>query len=133
VAAAQDNSDKRDAGGFAACAQCPSFTVISWLMDEPKRAEIDSFTEPTVLEFGAPWCGYCQAAQADIASVMKHHPTVRHIKIEDGKGRPLGRSFRVKLWPTLIYLEKGVEKGRVTRPNNAAEIEAIFTPDRIAS
>ncbi|HTU68140.1 MAG TPA: thioredoxin family protein [Steroidobacteraceae bacterium] len=96
-------------------------------MNEPTRQEVDAFTEPTVLEFGATWCGYCQGAQADIARVMKSHPGVRHIKVEDGKGRPLGRSFRVKLWPTLVYLENGVEKGRVVRPDDAAAIEAIFT------
>jgi thioredoxin 1 len=95
-------------------------------MDEPTRQEIDAIAEPTVLEFGATWCGYCQGAQADIASVMKNHPTVRHIKVEDGKGKPLGRSFRVKLWPTLVYLERGVEKGRVVRPDGPADIEAIF-------
>ncbi|HEU4591728.1 MAG TPA: thioredoxin family protein [Steroidobacteraceae bacterium] len=93
---------------------------------EPTRAEVDAFTQPTVLEFGTPWCGYCRAAQSDIAAVMKNHPTVRHLKIEDGRGRPLGRSFHVKLWPTLIFLEGGVEKGRVVRPNDTAEIEAIF-------
>jgi thioredoxin 1 len=97
-------------------------------MSEPTREEVDAFTEPAVLEFGTSWCGYCRAAQADIASAMKHHPTVRHIKVEDGKGRPLGRSFRVKLWPTLIYIENGVEKGRVVRPESAAAIEAIFGP-----
>jgi hypothetical protein len=32
----------------------------------------------------------------------------------------------VKLWPTLIYVEAGVEKGRVVRPVNAADIEAMF-------
>ena len=95
-------------------------------MSEPTRAEVDAFTEPTLLEFGTGWCGYCRAAQPDIAVALKNHPAVRHIKVEDGKGRPLGRSFRVKLWPTLIYLEAGAEKGRVVRPQSAAEVEAIF-------
>ena len=95
-------------------------------MSEPTRAEVDAFTEPTLLEFGTGWCGYCRAAQPDIAAALKNHPAVRHIKVEDGKGRPLGRSFRVKLWPTLIYLEAGAEKGRAVRPQSAAEVEAIF-------
>ena len=62
----------------------------------------------------------------DLAAVMARHPSVRHLRIEDGRGRPLGRSFRVKLWPTLIFMDGGVEKGRVVRPGNASEIEAIF-------
>ena len=96
-------------------------------MNEPTRQEIDASAQPTVIEFGASWCGYCQGAQGDIAAVMRAHPNVRHIKVEDGKGKPLGRSFRVKLWPTLVYLEHGAEVGRVVRPNNVAEIEAIFS------
>jgi hypothetical protein len=48
---------------------------------------------------------------------------INHLKIEDGPGRPLGRSFRVKLWPTLILLENGQELGRVVRPQQAQAID----------
>src|SRR5262245_17065342 len=95
-------------------------------MEEPTRAAVDAFPGATLLEFGASWCGHCLAVQSDIAAVLANHPAVRHVKVEDGRGRPLGRSFRVKLWPTLVYLLDGVELARVVRPDSAADIEAIF-------
>jgi thioredoxin 1 len=88
----------------------------------PTREEIDAMQEPVVLEFGTSWCGWCRGAQPVIASALEDHPDVRHIKVEDGPGRPLGRSFRVKLWPTLIFLKDGHEVARVTRPNSADAI-----------
>ena len=90
--------------------------------NEPRRAEIDALTEPTLLEFGAPWCGHCQAAQALIGEALADFPQVRRIKVEDGPGRRLGRSFAVKLWPTLIFLKQGQEIGRLVRPTDAPAI-----------
>jgi thioredoxin 1 len=89
---------------------------------EPARADIDALAGPAVLEFGTPWCGYCRAAQPVIAAALADHPGVRHIKVEDGSGRPLGRSFRVKLWPTLVFLADGKEVARLVRPRDAEPI-----------
>lgn len=93
---------------------------------EPPREDIDALPGPAVLEFGAPWCGFCMRAQPLIASAFADHPDVRHIKVEDGSGRPLGRSFRVKLWPTLIFLRDGKEVARLVRPDNAADIARLL-------
>jgi thioredoxin 1 len=86
---------------------------------EPSRAEVDAIAGPAVLEFGTAWCGYCRGAQPVIAAALADHPAVRHIKVEDGPGQPLGRSFGVRLWPTLVFLKDGEELGRVTRPQDA--------------
>jgi thioredoxin 1 len=94
--------------------------------DEPTRAEVEALSGQTLLEFGATWCGYCQAAQPDIAQALAAHQGLRHLKIEDGKGRPLGRTFGVKLWPTLVLMESGKEIARVVRPGSVAAIEALF-------
>jgi thiol-disulfide isomerase/thioredoxin len=65
----------------------------------------------------------CQDAQADIKAEMDNHPDVPHVKVEDGKGRRLGRTFGVKLWPTLFFLKDGEEIARVVRPENSSDIE----------
>jgi thioredoxin 1 len=69
-----------------------------------------------VLEFGAHWCGHCISLRPHLAKLLKDFPQVRHVRVEDGKGRPLGRSFRVKLWPTLVFLMDGKAVHSAVRP-----------------
>jgi thioredoxin 1 len=83
---------------------------------EPSREEVDAMRGPVVVEFGAPWCPHCQAIQPDLAELLDRFPQVRHIKVEDGKGKPLGRSFHVKLWPNLVFLRDGQVTQQSARP-----------------
>jgi thioredoxin 1 len=85
--------------------------------EEPTRDEVDHMPGFVLLNFGANWCGYCRGLEPHLEALLASHPQVRHIKIEDGKGKPLGRSFRVKLWPTLVFLRDGKVHGQVSRPS----------------
>lgn len=100
--------------------------VRDYATSEPAPAAVEALPGITMLEFGAPWCGFCIGAQRALEEVLGRHPGVRHLKIEDGRGRPLGRAFRVKLWPTLVLLREGVEVARAVRPAGASEIEALL-------
>ena len=84
----------------------------------PTRESLDALTGTTVLQFGVNWCGHCQAAAPLITEAFTDFPDMDVHRIEDGAGRPLGRSFKVKLWPTLVFLVNGQEVSRVVRPTD---------------
>ena len=93
---------------------------------QPERTAVDAMEGVIALEFGTDWCGHCQAAQSKISAALNGFPDARHIKVEDGPGRVLGRSFRVKLWPTLVVIKDGKEVARVVRPADADEVRTAL-------
>src|SRR6185436_3665439 len=57
---------------------------------EPTREDVDALPGVTLLEFGASWCGFCIGARSMIDELVADHSELRHIRIEDGKGKRLG-------------------------------------------
>ena len=101
--------------------------TVDYAEAEPKRADVDALQGATLIEFGSPWCGYCRRAQPLIAQALAAHPDVRHIKVADASGKRLGRSFKVKLWPTLVFLKDGKQTTQLVRPAGAEEIEQALS------
>ena len=104
----------------------PSTTPYLSDIEAPLRAEVDAWPGLTLLEFGTGWCGHCRAAQPLLAELLALYPQWRHLKIEDGSGRALGRSFSVRLWPTLVLVQQGQVLGRWVRPTSVAQIQAAL-------
>ena len=92
----------------------------------PTLEEVSGLSGDAILEFGTPWCGYCQAVQPAVQEAMREFPELLHIKVYDGKGKVLGRAFKVKLWPTLILLQNGQEVARLVRPISADELHSLL-------
>jgi thioredoxin 1 len=102
-----------------------SFTA-DYSDQEPSTSDIESMAGLVVLEFGNSWCGYCRRAEPFVKEALSAHDRVRHIRVADGSGRRLGRAFRVKLWPTLIFLADGREVSRLVRPDTSAAITSAL-------
>jgi len=105
--------------------------LLRWDMtDEPTPAAVAAMPGVTVLEFGASWCGICQGARPLIDRALAEHPGLRHLWIEDGRGKRLGRSFGVKLWPTLVVVRDGQEVARIVRPRDIDAVRAVLAQAR---
>ncbi|WP_199153316.1 thioredoxin family protein [Chromobacterium sp. ASV23] len=97
-----------------------------YLADNPAPEAVAALPGLTLLEFGVDWCPHCQGTQSLLAQFLSAHPGLRHLAVEDGKGRRLGRVHGVKLWPSFILLRDGVEIGRAVRPQSLAELESLM-------
>ncbi|MGQ4879277.1 thioredoxin family protein [Billgrantia sp. LNSP4103-1] len=101
-----------------------------YMTEAPSPEQVRELKGLTVIEFGTPWCGFCLVVQPGLERALAQRDEVRHLKIEDGPGRRLGRIYRVKLWPTLVFLQDGEEVARLVRPASGEVIEE--TLERIA-
>ncbi|MGH9886767.1 MAG: thioredoxin family protein [bacterium] len=102
-------------------------TAIAYLdeTEAPTPEQVGAMTGPVLLEFGTEWCGFCRAAASQVAALLAKYPDVRHVKVSDGPGQRLGRFFKVRLWPNLVFLRDGKPVRQLARPGRA-ELDEAF-------
>jgi thioredoxin 1 len=97
----------------------------SYRTEAPEPAMVEAMPGWVLLDFGTDWCGHCLAARTAVDAWMDARAGMSHLRIEDGRGRALGRAYRVKLWPTLVLLRDGREVARVVRPREPRDLRPL--------
>ena len=90
---------------------------------EPAGADVEAQAGWLLLGSVHPGVAIARA-RSPLQAFVDAHDLV-HWKIEDGKGKPLGRAFKVKLWPTVVLLHDGQEVARVVRPVDSADLATL--------
>ncbi len=86
---------------------------------------------PVVIQFGTNWCGHCRRFAPVFEQLLEKYPDVNPIWVEDGPGRPLGRAFKVKLWPTLVFLRDGDIVKQMSRPTETEAAEGFDAVSKV--
>ncbi|MBS7218726.1 MAG: thioredoxin family protein [Oscillospiraceae bacterium] len=96
-------------------------------MDQKLFDELLAGDRPVLVDFWAPWCGYCRRISAPydrIAEEHQDHLTVGKVNVDEEA--QLAEAERIEVLPTLVLYRNGKAVGSIVAPESKAMIEAFI-------
>ena len=97
--------------------------MASIKMDQKLFEELTAGQMPVLVDFSAPWCGYCRRidpAYEQLADQYAGRVVVAKVNIDDEPA--LAEKERIELVPTLVLYREGKALGELVAPSSKAQI-----------
>lgn len=99
-------------------------SVIKITKDNFKKEAL-SANEPVLVDFWAPWCGYCRQISPAIDQLAENYTgKLRVGKINTDEQPDLAEQFQVMTIPTLLLFQNGKVSAPLVAPKTKGQIDS---------
>jgi thioredoxin 1 len=96
---------------------------ISQLSEATFAEEVNSATEPVLVDFWAEWCGPCKTIAPVLEELAGEQAgKLRIAKVDVDENQGLARQYGVQSIPTMIVFKDGVEVHRMVGARGKAQL-----------
>lgn len=83
-------------------------------------------SRPVLVDFWAPWCGYCRRIDPAVNKLADSREDVVIVKVNIDEEPDLARREQIEVIPTLVVYKEGYELGSIVAPESRARIESFL-------